>query len=196
LLDVLNLNMIHDLINKRRSTLLFSDKEIESGIIDDLFEAARWAPSSNNIQPWRFVYALKEDAEYDLFLACLSDKNREWAHHAPMLLLTIAEIKNIYINRENIYAWHDTGMAYANLVFQALSVGLSVHPMGGFDREVARRNMQIPSGYEPVIMVAIGYKSDSVNFPIYLLEKEEKPRFRKTIEEIVFRGKFNKGESN
>jgi nitroreductase len=113
-----------------------------------------------------------------------------------MLILTIAETKNMYINKENIYAWHDTGMAYANLVFQALSVGLSVHPMGGFDREEAKRNTQLSSGYEPVIMVAIGYKSDSVNFPVHLLEKEKKPRLRKNIDEFVFRDKFNKGESN
>jgi nitroreductase len=186
--------MIHEFIRNRKSIVLFSDKQPASDLIGELFEAARWAPSSNNIQPWRFVYALKGEAGYVRLLECLTEKNREWVQHAPMLLLTIAQEINDYNNRQNIYAWHDTGMAYATLVFQAVSAGLSVHPMGGFDRELAASTVQLPKGYIPVIMVAIGYKAGLENFPSHLVEKENRQRTRKPVSEIVFHEKF--GQNN
>jgi nitroreductase len=182
--------MINELIRKRKSIVLFSDMPISRELIDELFEAAHWAPSSNNIQPWRFVYAVKGEPEYDRLFECLSEKNKEWVQHAPMLLLSVAQIVNEYNNRENIYAWHDTGMAYATLAFQALSLGLSIHPMGGYDREMAATRAQLPEGYVPVAMAAIGYKSDSENFPAHLIEKENRQRTRKPVSEIVFHGKF------
>jgi nitroreductase len=182
--------MLNDLILKRRSIVLFSDVPIKKETILELFEAARWAPSSSNIQPWRFVYSIKDDPWYNTLLACLDDKNQEWAKNAPMLMLTCAEIISGLNNRENIYAWHDTGMAYANLVFQALSVGLSVHPMGGFDRKLAREAVQLPTNYEPVAMVAIGYKSESTGFASHLIDKENRQRVRKSLVEIVFQGRF------
>jgi nitroreductase len=184
--------MIHDLIIRRKSTVLFSSTPIPSEDIEKLFEAARWAPSSNNQQPWRFIYAQQGDAFYDTLLACLTLKNQEWAKKAPLLLITIAQTISDYKDRPNPYAWHDTGMAYANLVLQATSLGLSAHPMGGFDREKTIRLLQIPDRYEPVIFAAIGQKSTKENsFDTRLVEKENKQRLRKALAEIVFHGKFS-----
>jgi len=181
---------MNELILKRRSTVLFSSKEIDKDIIQNLFDAARWAPSSMNQQPWRFIYVLKGDSHYDGLLSCLAEKNQQWAKNAPLLLLTIAEVISDYKDRKNIYAWHDTGLAFANLVFQATAEGLYVHPMGGFNREKARDIARIPNRYEPVIFAAIGYKSDSNDFANELLARENSKRKRKSQEEIVFHGRF------
>jgi len=187
--------MIHELISRRKSTVLFSSEMPGKEIIQRLFEAAQWAPSSLNQQPWRFIYALKGDYQYDGLLSCLSEKNQEWAKNAPILLLTIAQVISDYKDRKNIYAWHDTGMAYANLVLQATSERLSVHPMGGFDREKTKLITAIPERFEPVAFAALGYKSESNDFSSELLERESSNRIRKPINEILFLGKFGNESS-
>jgi nitroreductase len=184
--------MIHDLILKRRSTVLFSPKIIDPATVKSLFEAARWAPSSLNQQPWRFVYAQNGDAFYNDLLSCLNPKNQEWARNAPLLICTIAQTISDYKARTNIYAWHDTAMAYANLVFQAISIGLSAHPMGGFDKEKSIQLLEIPERFEPVTFAAIGYKSSSDRFPHDLIDRENKQRKRKELHEFVFHGRFMK----
>jgi nitroreductase len=184
------MNMIHDVILKRRSIVLFSSRHIKPEILKNLFEAALWAPSSNNLQPWRFIYGIKGDRFYDSLLSCLFPPNHVWASNAPVLLLTLAQGISDYNNQENIYAWHDTGMAYSNLVFQAISVGLSIHPMGGFDREKTRFLTAIPEGYYPVVFAALGYMSDSRDFTADLIEREDRQRMRKPLSEIIFHGKY------
>ncbi len=181
---------VHELITHRRSSVLFSEKALSKEIIESLFEAARWAPSSMNQQPWRFIYIIKDDPIYSEWLACLSEKNQEWARNAPLLVLTVAQVISDYNNRENPYAIHDTGMAYSNLVFQASSLGLSAHPMGGFDKNRIISITEIPDGYKPVLVAAIGYKSASNEFPQHLVDRENSQRKRKLLNEIVFRGKF------
>jgi nitroreductase len=181
--------MIHDIIMKRRSTVLFSSQPINNEILIELFEAARWAPSSRNLQPWGFIYAIKGDFYFNKLLDCMNEKNQVWASKAPVILLTIAQ-SFTDDQQQNPYAKHDTGMAYSNLVFQAISRGLSIHPMGGFDRDKARITAEIPKNYEPVIMAALGYKSDSIDFEENLLEREKKERVRKPLSEIVFHGKY------
>lgn len=187
--------MIQDLILKRRSTVLFSPKIVELTAIESLFEAARWAPSSLNQQPWRFIYAQKGDAFYKDLLSCLNPKNQEWAGRAPLLICTIAQKISDYKNRENVYAWHDTAMAYANLVIQATSMGLSAHPMGGFDRDKSIQLLEIPERFEPVIFAAIGYKSSPEGFPPDLLNREKQERKRKELNEFVFHGRFMKNSN-
>ncbi len=182
--------MIHELILKRKSTVLFSSRKIDRDIIQRLFEAARWAPSSLNQQPWKFIYALQGETFYDELLACLVEKNQEWARNAPLLILSLAQEISDYKDRKNIYSWHDTGMAYANLVFQATSEGLSVHPMGGFDREKTKLVIGIPERFEPVAFAAVGYKSDLTDFLPELLSRENSERIRKPIKEFLFHGQF------
>ncbi len=181
---------INEIIASRRSTVLFSGKKIKEEIINSLFEAARWAPSSMNIQPWRFVYVLKDDPDFEAWINCLNEGNREWAKNAPLLVLTVAQRISDYNMIENPYAMHDTAMAYSNLVFQALSLGLSVHPMGGYDKMKISDQVHLPAGYDPLIVAAVGYKSTSLDFPDRLLEKENSVRDRKPVSEISFRGQF------
>jgi nitroreductase len=187
--------MIHDLISNRRSTVLFSPKTLDSSIIKTLFEAARWSPSSLNQQPWRFIYAQEGDTFYLDLLSCLLPKNQEWAKNAPLLIATIAQKISDYKDRENVYAWHDTAMAYANLVVQATSMGLSAHPMGGFDRDKTIQLLNIPERFEPVTFAAIGYKSTQEGFPDDLLNRENQERKRKEVHEFVFHGRFMKNSN-
>lgn len=182
--------MINDLIIKRKSIVLFSSDPIPGETIRRLFDAARWAPSSRNVQPWRFIYSLKGDSFYDKMLSCLVEGNQLWAKNAPMLLLTVAQVISDHKDSSNIYAWHDTGMAYSNLVLQATSEGLFVHPMGGFDRRKIREVAGIPEGYDPVVFAAVGYKSDSKNFSSELIKRENSERVRNPIHAMLFHGRF------
>ena len=178
------------LLKSRRSTVLFSVKKIDSDCIENLFEAARWAPSSMNEQPWRFIYSTRDDTSFNDFLNCLHENNKEWAQHAYMLLITVAHTISDYNKKENPYAIHDTAMAFAYLTIQALSSGLSVHPMGGFSKEKVAQIALIPRSYIPLVVAAIGYKSESKKFPDHLERRESSPRQRNQIREIAFRNHF------
>jgi nitroreductase len=179
---------IHDLLKRRWSPRTFGERLVEPDTLRSLFEAARWAPSSNNEQPWRFLVATKENkADWDRLFACLVEGNQKWARQAPVLMLSIAKLTfdDESVNR---HALHDTGMAVENLIIQATSMGLFVHQMAGFRRDQARKECQIPDGYEPVAMIALGYPGDPATLPDYLRERELKPRERNSISEFVFSG--------
>jgi len=182
---------VHPLISKRRSPRAFRNEEIKPEQLEALFEAARWAPSAMNEQPWRFIYATQEQQQdFDSLLSCLVEANQVWAKHAPMLLLTVAKTSYSASGQANTHAWHDTALATANLVLQATAMGLHVHQMGGFSAAKAREVLQIPQGYEPVTMVAIGYLGDPDTLPEHLRARELAPRTRKAREEFVFQGKW------
>jgi nitroreductase len=179
---------IHDLLKRRWSPRTFGERLVEPDTLRSLFEAARWAPSSNNEQPWRFLVATKENkADWDRLFACLVEGNQKWARQAPVLMLSIAKLTfdDKSVNR---HALHDTGMAVENLIIQATSMGLFVHQMAGFRRDQARKECQVPDGYEPVAMIALGYPGDPATLPDYLRERELKPRERNSISEFVFSG--------
>ncbi|MCK4921468.1 MAG: nitroreductase family protein [Bacteroidales bacterium] len=183
-------NIIQPLITKRKSILSFSNKKIDEKNIQILFEAARWAPSSYNAQPWRFVIARKaQDKIYDEFYSLLMEGNRIWAETAPILVLSVAEVKD-YMNRPNRFAFHDLGMAVGNLLIQATSMGLFVHQMGGYDFEAARKLLNIPENFEPAAIMAIGYRGEIANLPDELKKREKAKRVRKEIAEFVFHGKW------
>jgi len=130
---------IHDLFKRRWSPRAFSDQPVESEKLHMLFEAARWAPSSNNEQPWRFIVAIKDnETEWTRLLACLVEGNRKWAYRAPVLILSVASLNFQDDSTPNRHAFHDTGMAVENLVLQATALGLAAHQMAGFDVEKAR----------------------------------------------------------
>ena len=157
---------IHDLFKRRWSPRAFSDQPVEADTLRMLFEAARWAPSSNNEQPWRFVVANKDhQVEWNRLLACLVESNRAWAFRAPVLILSVASLNFEDDSKPNRHAFHDTGMAVENLVLQATALGLAAHQMAGFDVERARADLKIPPGYEPVAMIAVGYPGDLLPFP-------------------------------
>jgi nitroreductase len=182
---------IHYLIKRRWSPRAFSDQPIEAETLHILFEAARWAPSSNNEQPWRFIVATKDhETEWNRLLACLVEGNRKWAYRAPVLILSVASLNFQEDSTPNRHAFHDTGMAVENLVLQATALGLSTHQMAGFDVEKARADLKIPSGYEPVAVIAVGYPGDPASLPDRLRERELRPRSRQPISEWTFSGQW------
>lgn len=182
---------IHDLLRQRWSPRAFDDRPIEPEKLRSLFEAARWAPSSYNEQPWRFIVANKDyETEWNRLLACLVEGNRKWAYRAPVLILSVASLNFEGDSTPNRHALHDTGLALENLVLQATALGLSAHQMAGFDVEKARADLKIPSGYEPVTMIAVGYPGDLAPLPDRLRERELQPRSRRPISEWTFSGQW------
>jgi nitroreductase len=180
---------IHDLLKRRWSPRAFSERPVEPDKLRSLFEAARWAPSSNNEQPWRFLVATRENkADWDRLFNCLVEGNRKWAHQASVLILSVASLKFEEDGSTNRHAFHDTGMAVENLIIQATALGLFIHQMAGFRVDQARADLKIPDGYEPVAMIAVGYPGDPATLPDYLRERELKPRERNSISEFVFSG--------
>jgi nitroreductase len=180
---------LHPLIIRRKSTRAFSEKPVESEKLRSIFEAARWAPSSSNIQPWRFIVATKEEPEkYERLLSLLVEQNKIWAAKAPVLILSIAKLTHEAGERPNKFALHDVGLASANMMFQATSLGLAVHQMGGFNAEKARTVLNIPKDFEPVAMIALGYGDTTDFLPQYLRGRELAPRVRKELSELAFDG--------
>lgn len=178
-------------IEKRRSTVSFSSKPIEPQKIHLLFEAARWAPSSYNEQPWRFIYGTNDDPDnYGLLFNLLMEGNKEWVKNAPMIILSVAKLDFTLNGNPNFYARHDLGLATENLMVQAVHMGLMAHPMGGFDKKKAIADCGIPEGYEPVAMIAVGYPGEIHDLPENLRKRELTERVRKPQSDIVFRGKW------
>lgn len=179
---------IHPLIIKRRSIFSFSEKPIEQEELDLLFEAAGKAPSSFNAQPWGFIYAHRNTAEYSVMAGLLSDGNRSWASSAPVLFLSMAEIYSEEKKRANAYAFHDLGMATGNLLLQATYMELYIHPMGGYDKDRARKDLNIPGHFEPAAMMALGYPGSEENLPDNLKERLLTAGKRKELQKFVWKG--------
>jgi nitroreductase len=180
---------IHDLLARRWSPRAFDERPVEPDKLRSLFEAARWAPSSDNEQPWRFLVATKEStADWDRLFNCLLEGNRKWAHRAPVLILSVASLNFEDSGKPNRHAFHDTGLAAENLVLQATAVGLVAHQMAGFDVAKARTDLKIPPGYEPVAMIAVGHPGDASLLPDYLKQRESAPRERNAIPTFVYSG--------
>jgi nitroreductase len=184
-------NRIHKDIINRKSIVAFSDKDINQDDLELLFEAAKWAPSSRNQQPWRFIYARKNMKEYEVLFDLLNDTNKLWAGNAPVLVLSIAETISSYKQRPNYYAFHDLGLAMGNFLLQATSLGIYVHQMGGFDKDRAKSDLNLPDGFEPGAMIAIGYPGDVENIPEEVRHKDSAERKRKKLDEFVFKGKWH-----
>lgn len=182
---------LHDLIRRRWSPRAFADRAVSADVVRTLIEAARWAPSSMNEQPWRFMVATREDrAEFERMLACLVPFNQRWAKSASVLMLTFARTAFAKNGKRNRHAWHDVGLAVASLTFQATALGLSVHQMGGIERTAIRDTYAIPDEYEPVTAIAVGYAGDPDTLDDDLAESERAPRVRKPREELAFTGRW------
>lgn len=182
---------IHELLASRWSPRAFDERPVEEELLRVLFEAARWAPSSNNEQPWRFIVATKDNENHwGRLFECLVEGNRRWAFRAPVLVLSVASMYFEANGKVNRHAFHDTGLATQNLVLQAAVHGLMARQMAGFDVEKARADLHIPSGYEPVAMIAIGYPGDPAVLPEQLRARELQPRNRRPIAEWTFSGEW------
>ncbi len=184
---------IHDLLRRRWSPRAYEDRPVETEKLLSLFEAARWAPSSDNEQPWRFLLATRDQpSDYERLFDCLSEGNRKWVFRAPVLMLSVAGLNFEDDGKPNRHAFHDTGLAAENLVLQATALGLMAHQMAGFDLEKARAVCEIPAGFEPVAMIAVGYPGDPSVLPGYLRERELRPRERKPVAEFVFSSQWGR----
>lgn len=183
--------MVNELITKRFSPRAFSERTIDSSIINDLFEAARWAPSSRNEQPWRFIEVTRDDQEsFDRMLSVMNESNRIWAENAPLLVLAAAKTDHEFNGYPNRYAFYDTSHAVANFTMQAMTEDIYVHQIGGFNAELARTLFELPDNFEPVIILAAGYRGDVSSLPEHLQVRELAQRRRKELSEIVYSGKF------
>lgn len=172
-------------IQKRYSPVIFKNEVVSDDLIKTLFEAARWAPSSYNDQPWHFLIGRKnKDDTYTLLLDCLVDANKEWAKNAPVLGISLANMISSKTGKENRYAFHDVGMAMENLLIQAAEHDVFVHQMGGYNREKAIQLLKIPDHFKPVAMFALGYRGDLENAPEHLVSREKQVRVRKSLEEV------------
>lgn len=175
-------------IRQRWSPRAFADRPVAAETLLSVLEAARWAASSGNEQPWRFIVATKGEPQgYLKLLACLKEKNRSWAGAAPVLMLALA--KGHFRDDPaglNRHAWHDVGQAVATLSLQATALGLYVHPMAGFYPERVREAYAVPAAFEPVTALALGYLGNPETLPEDLRRREEAPRRRKPLSELVF----------
>jgi nitroreductase len=182
---------IHDIIRNRWSPRAFASRPVEAEKLRSLFEAARWAASSFNAQPWHFIVATRDDPEnFRKVLDCFVEFNQGWAKDAPVLVLSVAALKMDQSKDPNRHAFHDVGQAAANLALQATAIGLEIHQMAGILPDKARQIFGIPEGYEAVAGIAIGYPGDPAALPAQLKEREIAPRTRKPLDSFVFTGKW------
>ena len=178
---------IHELLAGRWSPYAFSERAVSEDDLRSLFEAARWAASSYNEQPWRYIVATKENpAEFDRLLSCLVEGNRAWAKAAPVLALGCTSLNFTLNNKPNGAAVHDLGLASANLTLEASARGLYVHQMIGILPDQARELFRIPQNALPVTGLAIGYAADSEPLPEKYRERDLAPRTPKRLAEFVF----------
>ncbi len=181
---------VHDLIRHRWSPRAFADKPVEPAVLASLFEAARWAPSSNNEQPWAYLVATKDNAEdFAKMLSVLVEFNAGWAKSAPVLVIAVSRL-NFPNGNPNRNAFYDTGAASALLSLEATERGLFVHQMAGFDPAKAKQVFEIPADCEAIAAMAIGYPGDPGSLPQKLQEREHAPRTRKPLTEFVMSGRW------
>jgi nitroreductase len=182
---------INGLIAKRWSARAFSTRPVEKSKLLSILEAARWAPSSRNEQPWRYIVFTNENPEkLKKAQSVLKDIN-EYAKRAPILICAIA--RKTYSDNQNYNRlhFHDLGAANENMFLEAFNQGLIMHEMGGFDVQKAKEVFNIPEEFEIGIMIAIGYQDTYDVLPESIVKKASIPRERKSLSEIVFLEELN-----
>jgi nitroreductase len=184
---------IHDLLRRRWSPRAFADRPVEREKLLSVLEAARWAPSSNNEQPWHYLVARREEPEeFARLLACLVERNQSWAKAAPVLMLSVATTTFARNGHPNRHALHDAGQAVACLTVEATALELYVHQMAGFSTDKARETYALPPTAEPVAAIALGYLGDPDSLPEDLRQRELVASPRKPIGEFVFSGSWGR----
>ena len=183
---------VHRLIATRWSPYVFDARPVEREKLRSCLEAAKWAASGYNEQPWSFLVATRDDeAAFQTMLGCLVEVNQTWAQHAGALLLSVASTTLSRNGNPNGSAFYDMGLAVANFSLQATELGLSVHQMGGFNRSQARVTYGIPEKFEPVTAVAVGYPGDPASAAdAALADRDQSVRQRKPQSEFVFTGRW------
>jgi len=187
---------IHDHLRTRWSPYGFSSRAVETDDLRSIFEGARWAASSYNEQPWRYIVATRDDeAAFADLLSCLVEANQAWARHAPVLALGVAVTRFARNDRDNRAAFHDLGLASASLTFEATARGLAVHQMIGILPDRARTLYHVPDDAEPLTALAIGHPADPATLSDALRQRDETPRQRRPLRETVFTGDWGRAAS-
>jgi nitroreductase len=179
---------IDEIFVNRWSPRAMSGQEIDEKTLLTLFEAARWAPSANNNQPWRFIYARRNTKHWDKVFQLLAEGNQVWAKNAAVLIVIIS--KTTFDNgKPSITHSFDAGAAWVSLALQGSQNGLVIHGMQGFDYDRAKKVLNIPDGYQVEAMIALGKQGKKEDLPDYLQEREF-PSSRKTTAELAMEGSF------
>jgi len=187
------LNLIKSIIN-RYSPRSFGSMEVEKEKLELIFEAARWAPSAFNGQPWRFFVADKNDNPdfYNEIFNCLIGFNKSWANTAPIFIVTVVKTTFDHNNLPNKHAWHDLGLAVGNMLNQATEIGLFMHQMAGIEHDKIATLLNLSSELEPVTVIALGYLGKIEDLPAEIQKVEnEKQRVRKQLSEIIIYSPLN-----
>jgi nitroreductase len=178
---------IEEILRRRWSPRSFSERLVEPEKLQSLFEAARWAASSFNEQPWNFIVATKQKPEeHARLLGCLVEGNQPWARAAPVLMVSVAKLNFDKTGKPNRHAFHDVGLAVQNMIVQATALGLCVHQMAGFSSEKVRETYGVPDGFDPVAAIAIGYGQAEDELPEAFREFDLGARRRKPVSSFVF----------
>ena len=178
---------IHELLGKRWSPRAFSERAVTKETLGSLFEAARWAASCFNEQPWRFIVVRREDADdYERLMSCLVEGNQAWAVQAPVLMLGIAKKTFTLNGKQNVHGRHDLGLATAGMMLQATSMDLYMHAMGGILPERAAEIYGVPDDFEVSTGIALGYLGDPDSLAEPMKTGELEVRVRKPLKDIVF----------
>ncbi len=185
---------VNPLILDRWSPRSMTGEEMSDKELMGLFEAARWAPSSYNNQPWRFLYAKRNTPSWRLFFNLMIEFNQGWSKNAAALVLIISG-KNFEKNNKPCHTHSfDTGAAWMALALEGASKGYTVHGMEGFDYEKARKDLNVPDDYQVEAMIAIGKRAPADQLPPELQQREV-PSMRKPLQEIAIEGKFKTTQS-
>lgn len=181
---------IEPIFIRRWSPRAMSGQHISGAQLNSLFEAARWAPSTYNEQEWRFLYSKSGDQHWNAFFSLLMPANQVWCKNASHLIVVLSKKTFTMTGKPNPVHTFDSGLAAMNLLLQASVMKLVGHGMAGFDREKARRELNVPDDFAVEAMIAIGQPGDPNDLPPELQERE-KPSGRKTIEEFARSGPFS-----
>jgi len=174
-------------IHERWSARSFSEREVSPEALRKVFEAARWAASSNNEQPWRFLVGRRGTETFKKIYESLGGFNRDWAGRAPVLILGVAHTRFSKNGAENRYALFDLGAASSYLTLQAAELDMTTHQMAGYDQGAARQALGIPEEYALGSVIALGYQGEPAALANpTLIERETTARTRKPLEEIVY----------
>ena len=187
---------VHELVAARWSPYAWADRSVDDSDLAALFEAARWAASSYNEQPWRWIVAHSKNPDaHAQLLSTLVEGNQAWARNAPVLAIGLTATTFSRNGKPNKAAHHDLGLAAGNLCFEATARGLAVHQMIGIEPERVREVYGVPTEMEPLTGLAIGYAGEAASLPESLRERDLAPRSRKRLSELVFEERWGRSAS-
>ena len=183
----LPLNPLVSLLSQRRSSRAIADRPVPADYLDSLLEAARWAPSCYNDQPWQFAVVKRQENEplWQAVFNTLTEKNRRWAGPAPVLILSFWRKRFTYNDKPNRWAAHDTGAAMLSMALQAQSLGLVCRQIGGYDETALIAALDLEPVFEPGAIMALGYPGEMEQLPQDLQAKEKATPRRRRLSEIL-----------